>query len=62
MNKRELKEGLKDIPKANISVRNFPLTADRLRKRLKISDGGDDYIFATTLPGGAHILLVCRKI
>jgi hypothetical protein len=49
------------IPKANISVRNFPLRADELKRKLRISDGGDDYIFATTAADGAKILLLCRK-
>lgn len=35
--------------KANIAVRNFPMTADALRKKLKLKDGGDTYIFGTTI-------------
>ncbi|MDR1557939.1 MAG: class I SAM-dependent methyltransferase [Tannerellaceae bacterium] len=49
------------IPRAHISVRNFPLTADELRKRTRIADGGDRYLFATTLHDGTKTLLVCRK-
>ncbi len=62
MNKKELKSALADITKANIAVRNFPLSVAELRKRLKISDGGETYIFATTLGGGTHVLLVCSKV
>jgi hypothetical protein len=62
MNKRELKEALKGIDKANIAVRNFPLTVDQLRKKLKLKDGGDVYIFATTEVNGEHSLFICRKI
>jgi hypothetical protein len=47
---------------ANIAVRNFPMTVDQLRKKLKMKDGGDTYIFATTLASGEHKLLICRKI
>ncbi len=47
---------------ANIAVRNFPLSADQLRKKLKLKDGGDCYIFATTLADGQHKLFICRKI
>ena len=36
-------------PKANIAVRNFPMTADALRKKLKLKDGGDTYLFGTTI-------------
>ena len=46
--KNELKENLKDVTKANISVRNFPETPESLHKRLKIKDGGEVYIFACT--------------
>lgn len=62
MNKRELKETLADISKANIAVRNFPLSVAELRKRLKLKDGGDVYIFATTDANKGHLLMVCRKI
>ncbi|MBQ1827823.1 MAG: SAM-dependent methyltransferase, partial [Prevotella sp.] len=47
--------------KANITVRNFPLKVDELRKRLKISEGGNDYLFATTLANQSHLLLLCSK-
>lgn len=49
MNKRELRRNLSGISSANISVRNFPLSADELRKRLKLKDGGEVYLFATTV-------------
>ena len=61
MNKRELKVALAGIQKANITVRNFPMTVAELRKRLKLQDGGDTYIFATTVAGKGHQLFVCRK-
>ena len=61
MNKRELKEALTGIDSANIAVRNFPLSVAELRKRLKLKDGGDVYIFATTIAGQGHQLLICRK-
>ena len=62
MNKQELKTSLSDIQQANISVRNFPLSVEQLRKKLKLKDGGNVYIFATTLADGQHRLLICRKI
>lgn len=48
-------------PCANISIRNFPMTADMLRKKLKIKDGGDTYIFGTTLYPEEKILIICKK-
>lgn len=62
MNKRELKEALTGIDKANIATRNFPLSVADLRKRLKLKDGGEVYIFATTDAKRGHLLMVCRKI
>jgi len=60
-NKKELKNLLKDIHKANLTVRNFPLSVAELRKRLKLSDGGSDYLFATTLADDSHMLILCQK-
>ena len=61
MNKRELRTALADIRQANITVRNFPLTVAQLRQRLKLSEGGSTFIFATTLADGSHVLLICSK-
>lgn len=61
MNKSELRKALVGIEKANIATRNFPLSVAELRKRLKLKDGGDVYIFATTTAEGEHVLLISRK-
>lgn len=61
MNKRELATKMKGIDKANITVRNFPMGVAQLRKRLKLKDGGDDYLFATTLADGSHVLIIAKK-
>ena len=61
MNKRELKTALAGIDRANITVRHFPLSVAELRKRLKLKDGGNLYLFATTLADGQHQLFLCRK-
>ena len=62
MNKRELKESLAGVTQANITVRNFPMSAEELRRRLKLRDGGDVFIFATTVENEGHRLFICRKI
>lgn len=62
MNKQELKQALRDIRQANISVRNFPMSVADLRKRLKLSEGGNDYIFATTLTEGKKVLIICQHL
>ena len=61
MNKSELRKALVGVEKANIATRNFPLSVAELRKRLKLKDGGDVYIFATTTAEGEHLLLISRK-
>jgi hypothetical protein len=61
LNKKELKEKILPLRQANITVRNFPLSVAELRKRLKISEGGSHYLFATTLANGDHVLMVCRR-
>ena len=60
-NKNELKSAMQDISQANISIRNFPMTTDDLKKKLKLRDGGSLYLFATTLSDGKKVLLLCRK-
>lgn len=66
LNKKELRRHLGEISQANIAVRHFPLSADALRKRLKLRDGGSVYLFATTFQptttGKAeHIILITEK-
>ncbi|MDO5447176.1 MAG: SAM-dependent methyltransferase [Prevotellaceae bacterium] len=62
LNKKEVKEKLRGITQANIATRNFPMNVDSLKKRLKIADGGNIYIFATTTKENKHIMFVCKKI
>lgn len=52
---------IQSLQKANITVRNFPESVQQLRKRLKLSDGGDNYIFATTLADERKVLVICNK-
>lgn len=50
------------IPQANISVRNFPLPVDELRRQTRIADGGEIYLFATMLHNEVKVLIRCQKI
>ncbi len=52
---------LKKLRQANLTVRNFPGTVEALRRRLHLNDGGQHYLFATTLSDGSHALLLCQK-
>lgn len=60
LNKKEVKEHLGGITKANIAVRNFPLSANELRNKLKIKEGGDIYLFATTHME-KRLVIMCEK-
>ncbi|WP_418697155.1 THUMP-like domain-containing protein [Bacteroides sp.] len=59
-NKKEVKELLGTEKKANLTVRNFPATVAELRKRLKLAEGGDTYLFATTLADERKLLIRCH--
>lgn len=58
--KKDIKTMLAGISQCNLTIRNFPSTVAELRKRLKLRDGGNIYLFATTLSDGSHALLRCR--
>lgn len=59
--KADLKTLRTSWPKANLSVRNFPATVDALRKKLKIKDGGQTFLFATTMADNQHFIIICEK-
>ena len=59
--KKSAKTLFKSLQKANITTRNFPLTVSELRTQYKIKDGGETYIFATTLYDDSKVLIVCKK-
>lgn len=61
LNKKELKGLVGQLERANITTRNFPLTVEEIRKRTKLKDGGDAYIFATTLSDEKKVLISCKK-
>lgn len=59
--KKELKSLLAGITKVNLTVRNFPASVAELRKRLHLTEGGDIYLFATTLYPEQKILIKCKR-
>ncbi len=50
------------ISKANITIRNFPESVSTLRKKLKIEDGGENYLFFTTDLDNKKIMIQCKKV
>lgn len=59
--KSEMKKAL-TFKKANISIRNFPESVEQLRKKWKIQDGGDRYLFFVTNMEGEKVMLRCSKV
>jgi hypothetical protein len=61
--KPDIREISQHIPgdKANITTRNFPAKPEELRKKWKLKDGGDHYLFATTLADQTKVVIVCVK-
>jgi 16S rRNA G966 N2-methylase RsmD len=49
-------------PKANIAVRNFPLSAEELKKNLGLQDGSEFYIFGTTMKGEKKVVVLAKKL
>ena len=62
MNKKELSRSLAGVTRANVATRNFPMTAQQLRQRLGLKDGGECYIFGTTTAAGQRLLYICHKL
>ena len=60
--KQGLKGLLSGVKQANLTVRNFPTTVQELRKKLKIAEGGNIYLFATTMKDESHALFRCEKV
>ncbi len=48
--------------KANITTRNFPETVEQIRKKTKLKDGGNLYLFFTTNINKERVVLFCEKV
>ncbi len=59
---REMRSLRKRFTQLNVTTRNFRLSSESLKKRLHVQDGGDIYLFATTLATGEQVLILCEKI
>lgn len=60
--RRDVQALLGKQPAAHLRVRNFPLPTDALRSKLGLREGGDKFLFATTLRDGSHRLIVCSLL
>lgn len=59
--KEEMKKHIEG-KKMNVTTRNFPLSVEEIRKKYKISEGGNVYTFFTTNNNEEKIVLICTKI
>lgn len=59
---KKVKQAWPELVKANLSCRHFPEHVDLVRKRLKLSDGGEDYLFATTLLDASRVIVRTKKV
>jgi len=60
--KKNIKAFFRDISQANVTVRNYPVSVAEIRKQTKLREGGNDYIFATTLSDEKKVLILCTKV
>ena len=61
-NKKIRKDLLKDVNEASVATRNFPLSANDLRKALDLKESDDNFVFGTTLTGEKKIVILCKRI
>ena len=60
-NKKIKKELLNDITDASVAVRNFPLSANELRKNLNLKESDKNFVFGTTLIGEKKVVILAKK-
>ena len=60
-NKKIKKELLNDITDASVAVRNFPLSANDLRKSLNLKESDKNFVFGTTLIGEKKVVILAKK-
>lgn len=61
-NKKVKKELLNDITEASVATRNFPLTANEMRKALNLKESDRNFVFGTTMMGEKKVVVLCKKV
>ena len=56
-----IKRFAREFPSIMVTARNFGLTADQLRKKLKVKDGGDLRLFAVSSINDKKIMIVAEE-
>ena len=62
LSKSSVGELRKAYPTAAVAVRNFPMSADELRKKLKIGESSQNFLFGVSAASGKPQLIVCHKL
>ena len=57
-----LKKLGKELPPAQITCRNFPLSPEALRSKLRLSESSEHTLFGTRLFDDQAVLLLCQRI
>jgi len=60
----KLKDFMSGLPnkKANVITRNYPLSAEQLKKKLDIKDGGEQYLIGFQNKGGKHEIAWAERV
>ena len=61
-NKKVKKELLRDVNEASVVTRNFPLSANELRKALNLRESDRNFVFGTTITGEKKVVVYCKKV
>ena len=60
--RKDAKKDSATLKKASVAVRNFPLSAEELKKNLGLQDGSDFYVFGSTMKGEKKIVILTKKV
>ena len=60
-NRQELRLLMAETPRAELSVRGFPQSVSQLRHQLKLKEGGNTHLFATTLADGRKVIIKTER-
>lgn len=58
---KETKKRLQSLQQVNVTTRNYPESVETIRKKYRIKEGGQLYLFAATLADNQRVLLLCEK-
>ncbi|MBR0334224.1 MAG: SAM-dependent methyltransferase [Bacteroidales bacterium] len=58
---KETKKRLQGLQQMNVATRNYPESVETIRKKYRIKEGGQLYLFAATLADNQRVLLLCEK-